>query len=36
MAGPNGAVDWWDSAGRANASLPLNPVFNETCHNGKY
>ena len=24
--GPNGPVDWWDSSGRANASLPLNPV----------
>lgn len=32
--GPHGAVDWWDSQGRSNATLPLNPVFNETCHNG--
>jgi hypothetical protein len=32
--GENGPVDWWDSAARSNSSLPLNPVFNETCHNG--
>eukprot|EP01052_Picozoa_sp_SAG31_P019746 SAG31_NODE_1453_length_8285_cov_11.761544_7_plen_185_part_00 len=32
--GPHGAVDWWDSQSRSNMSLPLNPVFNETCHNG--
>eukprot|EP01051_Picozoa_sp_SAG22_P000786 SAG22_NODE_25_length_30107_cov_28.456412_7_plen_193_part_00 len=32
--GLNGVVDWWDSQARPNASLPLFPVFNETCHNG--